>query len=120
MFLYRKITNGEHDDRLVAHISDGSIWYTSVFNEDTWHQVKNLIMDGDIDVTNYNYNGKDMLFLSSEVDPLFVIDDGTPSVLTAAPKFSSITIHNERVFGSVNGNKSQVWFPMTSNPPLGR
>ena len=67
-------------------------------------------MDGDVDVTNYNYNGKDMLFLSSEVDPLFVIDDGTPSVLTAAPKFSSITIHNERVFGSVNGNKSQVWF----------
>ncbi len=110
VFLYRKITDGQHDDRLVAHISDGSIWYTSVFNEDTWHQVKNLIMDGDVDVTNYNYNGKDMLFLSSEVDPLFVIDDGTPSVLTTAPKFSSITIHNERVFGSVNGNKSQVWF----------
>ena len=110
VFLYRVTTDGQHDDRLVAHLTDGTVWYTSVFSEDTWHQIPVLIMEGDIDAVNYNYNGKDMLILSSKIDQVFMIDDKIAYVLGSAPKFSSITIHNERVFGSVNGNKNQVWF----------
>jgi len=116
VFLYRKITDGQHDDRLVAHLSDCSIWYTSVFKEDTWHQVANLYMDGDVDAVNYNYKDKDMLLLSSKIDAVHVIDDTKAYVLGDAPKFSSITIHNERVFGSVNGSKNQVWFSDDFNP----
>lgn len=116
VFLYRKITNGQHDDRLVAHLSDSSFWYTSVFKEDTWHQLITLYMDGDVDAVNYNYNDKDMLLLSSKIDPVFAIDDSKTYVLSDAPKFSSITIHNERVFGSVNGSKNQVWFSDDFDP----
>ncbi len=110
VFLYRKITDEQHDDRIVAHLDDGTFWYTSVFAEDTWHQVPVLQMTGNVDAVNYKYNDKDVMFLSEKSQNVFMIDDKKAYVMGKAPKFSSIAIHNERVFGSVNGSKNQVWF----------
>lgn len=116
-FLYRKLaSNGLHDDRIVVHLADGSFWYTSVFWNESWQKVPSLVMDGDVDAVNYNYNGSDVLLLCSADDGLFMIEDGTAYACSSAPKFTSIAIHNERVFGSVNGTHNQVWFSDDFNP----
>lgn len=116
-FLYRRLdSSGGHDDRIVVQLSDGSFWYTHVFWSDSWHAVETLIMQGDVEGVNYNYNGKDVLLLCSSYDGLFLIDDDTGYVCSSAPKFTSIAIHNERVFGSVNGSSNQVWFSDDFDP----
>lgn len=116
-FLYRKLaSNGLHDDRIVVHLGDGSFWYTSVFWNESWKQVPSLVMDGDVDAVNYNYNGNDVLLLCSADDGLYMIDDATAYACSSAPKFTSIAVHNERVFGSVNGTNNQVWFSDDFNP----
>lgn len=116
-FLYRKLDkNGLHDDRLVAHLSDGTFWYTNVFWNEGWNQVPSLVMDGDVEAVNYNYNGEDVLLLCSSDDGLFLIKDTSAYACSGAPKFTSIAIHSERVFGSVNGTKNQVWFSDDFDP----
>lgn len=116
VFLYRKITDSAHDDRLVAHMSDGTFRYTKIFSEDTWHQIPYLTLSGDVSAVNYNYNDKDYLLLSEKNAKVYMIDDAKALALAGSPNFSSITIHNERVFGSVNGSKNQVWFSDDFNP----
>lgn len=116
IFLYRRTAQGEYDDRLIAHTQDGYLWYTSVFKEDTWHKIGSLRMYGDIDVVNYNYNSDDVILLSSETDGLFLVNDTTAYACSTAPKFTSIAVHNERVFGAVNKEKNQVWFSDDFNP----
>lgn len=116
-FLYRRIaSNGLHDDRIVVQLSDGSFWQTNVFWNENWKQVPSLSMDGDVEGVNYNYNGKDVLLLCSAQDGLYMINDATAYACSSAPKFTSIAVHNERVFGSVNGVDNQVWFSDDFDP----
>lgn len=117
VFLYRRITsNGNNGDRIVARLSDGTFFYTNVYGEDSWHQVPSLVMAGDVDAVNYNYKGNDVLLLSSSFDGLYLVKDDTALVCSKAPKFTSIAVHNERVFGTVNGVNNQVWFSDDFDP----
>lgn len=116
IFHYRRTNNGEYDDRIVVHLQDGYMWYTSVFSNDVWHKVESLRLYGDVNAINYNYNGEDVLLLASATDGLFIIKDTTAYYCSSAPKFCSIAVHSERVFGAVNGVQNQVWFSKDFDP----
>ena len=117
LFLYRyKTDEGKFDDRLVGHLDDGTFVYTSVFKNDVWHAIDGLCIVGDVCAVNYNFNGKDTLLISCDNDYLYYLKGSYVTVCTKAPEFSSLTIHNERVFGSVNGAQNQVWFSDEFNP----
>lgn len=117
LFLYRRTTQeGAHDDRLIAQRSDGTFWYTAVFYQDNWHQLAGLLIEGDADAVNYNYNGEDVLILLARGSYTYMINDNVVTYFSKAPHFSSLAVHNERVFGSVSGNKTQLWFSDDFNP----
>ncbi|MCM1456089.1 MAG: hypothetical protein NC037_06165 [Bacteroides sp.] len=116
-FLYRrKSENGEYDDRIVAHLTDYTLMYTSVFKNDTWHEIPDFRINNDITAVNYTFNGEDVLLLCAKNNELFMLEDSTPYVCGNAPQFTSIAVHNERVFGSVNGSQNQVWFSEDFDP----
>ena len=54
--------------------------------------------------------------LCSEGSPLAVLDDGTVTTVTSAPRFTSVTVHNERVYGTVSGTSEQLWFSDNFDP----
>ncbi len=111
VFLYRHSSqNAFREDRLVAVLEDGSVWYTNVFYENNWQQIESLCLIGDVEAVNYNYKGEDILLLTSDEDGLTMIKGDIALVCGEAPKFTSIAIHNERVFGCMNGTKNQVWY----------
>lgn len=116
VFLYRRTVDGEYDDRLVAHMQDGYFWQTKIFEDDVWHMVDNIRMFGDVGFVNYNFNGDDVLLLCSKEDGLFSINGDVGSYYSTAPKLTSITVHNERVWGGANDNSGEVWFSDDFNP----
>lgn len=119
IFHYRKLLGKTQysDDRLIAILSDGSVWYTTMFDEAAnWTQFSDFLLSGDSEGVSYNYKSKDVLLLSSSDDGLFIVNDATVTYCTNAPKFTSITVHNERVFGTVNGVSNQVWFSDDFDP----
>ncbi len=117
VFLYRRLTaEGVRDDRLIAQATSGHFYYTSIFKTDTWHEIPEIIITKDVWTVNYNYNGNDVLLLTSGRDMLLVLNDTTPMACMNTPKFTSLAVHNERVYGSFNGSKPQVWFSDDFNP----
>lgn len=117
VFLYRRVNkNGEHDDRLILQLTNGRFMYTSVFKTDTWHSIDELLITSDVSAVNYNYNGSDVLLLTSGRNMLIILDGETPYVVLDTPKFTSLAVHNERIYASVNGERSQLWFSDDFNP----
>lgn len=116
IFPYHRKVNGVYDDRLVILSNDKRLYYTKMFSEDTWHQLSDVKFTGKLCAVNYNYDDKDILLVSSENNSLTIVDGDTVKVLENAPKFSSLAVHYERVFGTVNGVENQVWFSSVMNP----
>ena len=40
IFHYRRRHQGNYDDRLVIQTSEGALYYTAVFENDSWHEVE--------------------------------------------------------------------------------
>lgn len=116
VFPYHRRTNGVYDDRIVVQLSNNRLYYTKIFEEDTWHEFEGLKFSGKACAVNYNYNDKDVLLVSSENNVLTIIDGNEYTTIVDAPKFSSLAVHYERVYGTVNGEKNQVWFSSIMNP----
>ncbi len=116
VFLYRRTIDGEYDDRLVAHMQDGYFWQTKIFSEDTWHKITGMRMFGDACAVNYNFYGDDVLIVDAADDGLFAINGDTSFYYSNAPKLASITVHNERVWGSSNSTRGEVWFSDDFDP----
>lgn len=110
--------DGERDDRLVARLSDNSIWYVRLLApEQEWHKVEDIEIIGDmVQAVNYNYNGSDRLLFCSKDSPLFILDDVSPLYCREAPSFSCFDVHGERLFGGVNGARIRLWFSDDFDP----
>ncbi len=107
---------GALDDRIVCVLSDGTVWNTKIFALDTWHQFENIVIPNGSDAVNYNYKSEDVLLVTAENLGMFVVRPDRVTYLDKAPKFTSITVHNERVFGTLNEKKNQVWFSDDFDP----
>lgn len=116
IFHYRRRHQGNYDDRLVIQTSEGALYYTAVFENDTWHEVAGYTLSGDAAAVSYNYGGKDVLLMCSPSSTFAVLDDGTVKTVTSAPRFSSVTVHNERIYGTLNGESNQLWFSDDFDP----
>ena len=116
IFHYRRRHQGNYDDRLVIQTSEGALYYTAVFENDTWHEVDGYTLSGDAAAVSYNYGGKDVLLMCSPSSTFAVLDDGTVKTVTSAPRFSSVTVHNERIYGTLNGESNQLWFSDDFDP----
>lgn len=116
-FVYaRRNAFGEFDDRIIAQTDENKLYYTKIFEVDTWHEISGATMSGNACAVNYNYNGDDVFLIVSETSDMLMINDTTATAIQSAPHFSSIAVHYERVYGTVNGNLNQVWFSDDMNP----
>lgn len=116
IFHYRRRASGAYDDRIVIRSSSGALYYTSVFLQDTWHAVEGYTLSSGASAVSYNYGGKDVLLMCSPDSAFAVLDDGTVKEVLTAPRFSSVTVHNERVYGTLNGENNQLWFSDDFDP----
>ena len=117
MFHYRRRGNTGHDDRLVIQTFSGAFYYVTLFTPDTaWHEIEGLTAIYPASAVNYNYNGDDILLLSGEDLPMSMLNGDAVSVVTNAPRLTSLTVHGERVFGVYNCAKGSVWFSDNLDP----
>ena len=107
---------GVPDYRLVIQLKDGTIWYTKVLSSAGWVQIPDLTISGDVEAVNYRYNCEDILLLATEDAKLYYLKDNVAYACNDAPRFASLTVHSERVFGCVNGARPRLWFSDDFDP----
>ena len=65
----------------------------------------------------YRLYGEDVAIISSEKDGMYVYQgSGEPYEVPSAPAITSMTIHAERLFVTVGGEKNSVWFSDDLDP----
>lgn len=116
IFHYRRRSEGEYDDRIVIRTSAGALYHTAVFASDVWHEIAGYTLGEDACAVSYNYGGKDVLLLSSPQSAFAVFDGSEIKTVESAPRFSSVTVHNERVYGTLSGESEQLWFSDDFDP----
>lgn len=116
VFPYFRREGGAYDDRIVVRTSENKLYQTKIFSRDTWHEIEGLTREGRLSAVNYNYGGNDVLLISSDAEALAIYDGVTVKTVDAAPRFTSLAVHFERIYGAVNGRENQVWFSDDFNP----
>lgn len=66
--------------------------------------------------TNFRLNSCDVFLMASKTDSMVVWNGSTFETIADAPKISSMAIHFERLFVSVAGDSSEVWFSDDLDP----
>ncbi|MEG1662871.1 MAG: hypothetical protein RR338_02695 [Clostridia bacterium] len=112
---YMRIVNDVRDDRLVVRTNANKLFYTKIFENDTWHEIVGDPISGRICSVNYNNAGEDVLIISSDSCAMRILAGEKLTTIPLAPKFTSIAVHFERVYGTVS-NKNEVWFSDDFNP----
>lgn len=106
------------DDIIIVYCSDKKLYFTKVVsNETSFTLIDGITFDSAPIGINYKLNSDDVIIFCSETDPMTVWDYKNAAYLVeTAPKISSACIHYERLFVTVDGEKSAVWFSDDLDP----
>ncbi len=86
-------------------------------NNKSFNRVYSLAFSSLPVAVNYRLNGEDVIIFSSPTDNMVVWDgENTAYSVLDAPKITSMALHYERLFATVNGEKNAVWFSDDLDP----
>jgi len=105
------------DDKLLIVTDDGSLYSANVTDLTQFSKIPGINFKGTPNFVCYRLNGDDVVIMTSECDDM-VIWDGVnpPYTVSDAPKITSMCVHYERLFVTVGGDKSAIWFSDDLDP----
>ena len=116
-YIYNQKDN-KREDKLIIINKELKIFYISLYeNPLTIKSIRNISFSSVPTAKQYRLNGEDVIIFSSVTDNMIVwngIDQ--PYEVLDAPKISSMALHYERLFVTVDGEKSAVWFSDDLDP----
>ncbi len=115
LWLYKRYDHatGEEDDRLLAIDENG---YLLQEKKGVVSRVGEIRFGGKVNFINYRLYGDDVCIIASN-EGMFVYDGvSLPYEVENAPHVTSMTLHSERLFVTVDGEKNSVWFSDDLDP----
>lgn len=108
----------KYDDKLLAYCENKKLYYADINGEDTiFKEIVGVEFAMPPSGINYRLNGDDVIILCSEKDYMTVWDGkNQPYIVETAPHISTMCVHYERLFATVDGEKSALWFSDDLDP----
>ena len=108
----------QHDDKLLAYTEDKKLYYIDIQGENSaFSLIEGVQFQEAPSGINYRLNSDDVIILCSEKDYMTVWDGkNLPYTVESAPLISTMCVHYERLFATVDGEKSAVWFSDDLDP----
>jgi len=121
MYNYYHNFFGLHENRLIVLANDFRLYYNTVNRHDglnDWIEVLNFRFTSVPQVVNYKLNGEDCIIFTSVTDGMFVWNYSwnAPLHFRDIPPITSMCVHNERVWATVSGSSSEIWFSEDLDP----
>ncbi len=103
--------------QLVFYCSDGGLYF-NLLHTNTASVLKypNITFTSTPYMFNYKLNGEQCFIVTSPNDGMWVITQTTVNKVADAPKITSCCLHYERLFVTVDDDKSAVWFSDDLDP----
>lgn len=118
-YRYFNQESGNRADRLMVYGSDKYMYYGRFTTEVTRdiEKLDYMQLNEKPKFINYRLNGIDTIIFTSPSDPMTTWNPTRiPEQITTAPSINSMCLHYERLFATVNGEKSSVWFSDDLDP----
>ena len=116
-YIYNQNTN-KREDKLIFINHELKVYYISLYEQPlTLNSIRNISFKQTPIATQYRLNGEDVMIFSSLSDNMYVWNGREePYEVLDAPKISSMALHYERLFVTVDGEKSSIWFSDDLDP----
>ena len=118
-FFYLKnydIKSGLEKDTILCYSKNGTILVCKLYENEPKLIQTGMWFSSEPTAVTYNNNGENIMLLSSQTDPLCVFSGDGFKFVDGAPKFSSMCVHNERVFATEDKKSTSLWFSDDFNP----
>ena len=120
IFYFYKYNNtlSQKQDKLVFVSGNHQIYFVDLQAQNKQLSfLRNIKFSSTPEAIRYRLNGEDVLIFTSENDNM-VVWDGTnaPYEVLDAPHISSMAVHFERLFATVDGEKNSIWFSDELDP----
>lgn len=108
----------QKEDKLVFVSASHQIYYVDLQKTNKQlSTLRNIKFTSTPDAIRYRLNGEDVLIFTSETDNMKVWDGtNAPYEVLDAPHISSMAVHFERLFATVDGEKNSIWFSDELDP----
>lgn len=106
---------GEWEEFLICYLKNGTLYYKK--GEGALTRLGDLTLTAPPSFIDYRLNGEDVVFICSPTNGMYVWN-GTdePYKVDNAPAITSMALHGERLFVTVDGEKNTVWFSDDLDP----
>lgn len=106
------------EDKLIFISNTHEVYYVNLYETEKQLICLRTIKFSSTPVaTRYRLNGEDVIIFSSESDNMIVWDGtNSPYEVLDAPHISSMAVHFERLFATVDGEKNSIWFSDELDP----
>lgn len=117
-FRFYEPTLAKQLNRIIVYIDDGTIVYSPIFfDQDVYVRHPLFAFTTTPNLVNYRLNGEDIALFTSKTDHMNVWGPTTSLyVVEDSPLMSSMCLHYERVFATVDGETSALWFSDSMDP----
>lgn len=114
LWRFRRFT-GVWEELLICYLADGRLYYKKEGCELT--RLGELTLTSVPSFIDYRLNGEDVALICSPTSGMYVWN-GTdePYRVENAPAITSLALHGERLFVTVDGEKNSVWFSDDLDP----
>lgn len=105
-------------NRLLVYLDDGTMLFVPIFHhQDVYLRHPLFAFTSTPNLVNYRMNGEDIALFTSKTDRMNVWGPTTSLyVVENSPLMSSMCLHYERVFATVDGETSALWFSDSMDP----
>lgn len=111
-------TSQTREDKLIFISNIHEVYYVNLYStEKQLTKLRNVKFSSTPIALRYRLNGEDVIIFTSETDNMTVWDGtNNPYEVLDAPHISSMTVHFERLFATVDGEKNSIWFSDELDP----
>lgn len=105
-------------DKLLFISSTFEVYFVNLYDtQKQLSKLRNVKFTSSPVAISYRLNGEDVIIFSSETDNMTVWDgEKNPYEVLDSPHISSMTVHFERLFATVDGEKNSIWFSDELDP----
>ncbi len=119
VFKFYNTTYNTFQNKVVLYGSDKNLyWFCATPSLDNFvHQMIVSSFTTCPNAVNYRLNDQDVIIFTSPTDGMTVWNSNqAPYAVTTAPNITSMCVHYERLFATVDGEKNAVWFSQDLDP----
>ncbi len=117
VYFYKRYDHqkGKRIEKIIYYCSNKKLYYADTV-EKVFYKLSDVIFNEKPVAVQYDYLDNDVMLFASKSGELYYLDDVDLIKIDGAPSITSLCVHKERLFVTVEGEGTSLWFSDDFDP----